>query len=697
MMRGRILTLLILLLAVPWARADDAFLERFRVGAYREAAATDARGWPLDLFPAPRDTADDLAELDTLLARLDLADPAPAGARVVAAAPGEAAAVLASWRRVHADRLAQAHAALAAWRDEDWARAAELCAALARDGDAAEAVFVWTLRRDAALERGTGRAPHPSDLWVAAIALGPFDSASGWSLWRARREALGEPLLPAWVDERRSALWLAGLGECGLAAADLQASGFAPELQAALGAAVLPREELAAHFRRHPQPPADAALAGLWARGRQRQERFAVEATEALGARDDLPASVRTDLLRKAADRRITDLQWAEGRAALADAVEQALASGSSWRQRLAGAELRRAEAMARHRGRPDDALALVALQGRLPDQDDDDAFTARLRTRVRAGEATPLGQSAFSYQPGLSQTARDALWPVWAAWGERLCGDGFGWYRDALAAVATAATPAERRVAVERAVATVLIRTEGGRALLHWGLDLDLEAQGRGASPAYPSPVPALIADAPPVRIHAALGLCLLAGDPRGQLACAYALPRGGLTAEQNRRFLYPLPAREAIGGLLAQADDAALALAVARNESLFDPGVRSRSGALGWMQIMPFHYAGDGYEDGRAVWRVPATSVRKGLELLATYAARYHGDPYRAVAAYNAGPGAVDRWDRQLGGEPDRATFLAWIGYPETHRYTEKVLIDREIYAHILEGYRQEDPSTP
>jgi len=49
------------------------------------------------------------------------------------------------------------------------------------------------------------------------------------------------------------------------------------------------------------------------------------------------------------------------------------------------------------------------------------------------------------------------------------------------------------------------------------------------------------------------------------------------------------------------------------------------------------------------------------------------------------------ASRWERQLGGSPDRDIYLAWIGYPETRHYVEKVLIDREIYDWII---RAESP---
>ena len=45
-------------------------------------------------------------------------------------------------------------------------------------------------------------------------------------------------------------------------------------------------------------------------------------------------------------------------------------------------------------------------------------------------------------------------------------------------------------------------------------------------------------------------------------------------------------------------------------------------------------------------------------------------------------------DRWRKQLGGDERNDVFLAWIGYPETRHYVEKVLIDREIYDAIIGG---------
>jgi soluble lytic murein transglycosylase len=175
---------------------------------------------------------------------------------------------------------------------------------------------------------------------------------------------------------------------------------------------------------------------------------------------------------------------------------------------------------------------------------------------------------------------------------------------------------------------------------------------------------------------------------DARGQISLAYAVPRQALTRDQWRLFLYPVPPP---GKLLTNLEETgiepALLLAMARCESLFEPAERSRAGALGWLQIMPFNYPNRGFTGQEVIWNRPVTSLQTGARLLAENLDRYAGDPYRSVAAYNAGAKAVDRWLRQLGGQLPNDLFLTWIGYSETRHYTEKVLIEREIYDWILE----------
>jgi soluble lytic murein transglycosylase-like protein len=110
------------------------------------------------------------------------------------------------------------------------------------------------------------------------------------------------------------------------------------------------------------------------------------------------------------------------------------------------------------------------------------------------------------------------------------------------------------------------------------------------------------------------------------------------------------------------AQALPAGFVKTVAKVESGLHPEAMSSKGAMGLMQLMPETAADLGVDR-----TVPAENAMGGAKYLRALLLRYHGDARLALAAYNAGPGAVDRYH----GIPP---------YPETIAYVAKVLREYE-----------------
>jgi soluble lytic murein transglycosylase len=134
-----------------------------------------------------------------------------------------------------------------------------------------------------------------------------------------------------------------------------------------------------------------------------------------------------------------------------------------------------------------------------------------------------------------------------------------------------------------------------------------------------------------------------------------------------------------------------AAYALAIARQESEFYTAAASSAGARGLMQLMPAtakhtaEVAGLPYDSAKLTGD-PVYNARLGTAYLAGLLERYDGSYLLATAAYNAGPGRVDQWLKDLG-DPrapgaDPVQWIEAIPYTETRNYVMRVLEGFEVY---------------
>jgi len=148
--------------------------------------------------------------------------------------------------------------------------------------------------------------------------------------------------------------------------------------------------------------------------------------------------------------------------------------------------------------------------------------------------------------------------------------------------------------------------------------------------------------------------------GRAAGTSGAAWAWStRGGRHTFQRYRHVIEQAAR-------AHGLEVALIKAVIHAESAFNPTAVSRKGARGLMQLMPDTARLMGVRDSFD----PTQNIYGGVRYLASLVTKFGGDMRLALAAYNAGPGAVERH----GGVPP---------FAETRAYVRKVLQLRARYA--------------
>jgi soluble lytic murein transglycosylase len=132
--------------------------------------------------------------------------------------------------------------------------------------------------------------------------------------------------------------------------------------------------------------------------------------------------------------------------------------------------------------------------------------------------------------------------------------------------------------------------------------------------------------------------------------------------------------------------------AMAIARQESAWNPKVRSPVGATGLMQIMPgtaTHtvkmFSIPGYNSASQLLD-PETNINIGTSYLQYVYQQFGNNRIYASAAYNAGPGRVKTWQGNSAGKIDAAAFVESIPFSETRGYVKNVLAYDAYYRYFM-----------
>ena len=155
--------------------------------------------------------------------------------------------------------------------------------------------------------------------------------------------------------------------------------------------------------------------------------------------------------------------------------------------------------------------------------------------------------------------------------------------------------------------------------------------------------------------------------------------------------RQRFPQPYARQLRAEARQHDlDPAWVAGLIRSESVWMANARSHADARGLMQLLPgtgqlaARRLGMPWKGGDSLYHAP-TNLSLGIAYLRQMRDRYNGQAFLATAAYNAGPGAVERWLTQRPMQGLLADPILWIEtipYVETRDYVARVMAFSVIY---------------
>lgn len=196
---------------------------------------------------------------------------------------------------------------------------------------------------------------------------------------------------------------------------------------------------------------------------------------------------------------------------------------------------------------------------------------------------------------------------------------------------------------------------------------------------------------DTVPTTLEAALLVDAIRGygdQDTSMKAARAAATRGLILADRA----YPMRITPAVEG----APEPALVLGITRQESGFDPAVRSHADARGMMQLLPSTASSVARKMGMSF--SPARlyeaeyNMQLGSSFLGQLIDRFSGSYIMAAAGYNAGPGRLPQWSAfcgdPRGGSSDPLDFIECIPFGETRNYVMRVMENMQVYRAKMNG---------
>jgi soluble lytic murein transglycosylase len=142
----------------------------------------------------------------------------------------------------------------------------------------------------------------------------------------------------------------------------------------------------------------------------------------------------------------------------------------------------------------------------------------------------------------------------------------------------------------------------------------------------------------------------------------------------------------------------------AISRQESQFDRRIVSRAGATGLMQLMPGTARETAGRMGLAYSASSLTDPSYNVQLGVNYFQRLfgtYGSYPLAIAAYNAGPGNVNKWLAANGdprsGQIDMIDWIEDIPFSETRGYVQRVLENAVVYSLMYPQHSKANRTAP